>query len=222
MKPKTPDPPSDEKKESSFKPHEVFQSEEKPTKIPEDYEWFDDQRGEPKGFRQVMRGLPIKIPQKRKDDAGSKDATKSFVMLGELYFQKQDADRLRKEMEDAIGTKKVLGLKKSQIAKGTGTSPFADAEVRRQISVGRHAVSAGKTKTDLAKSARPDTERLVDRMMIYELVDTYRQKKFDEEQGTGDLFIKITELGVQAYEKITSQANENDPLQYYYDVISGL
>ena len=64
MKPKPPDPPSDEKKESDFKP-EVFQSEEKPTKIPENYEWFDDQRGEPKGFRQVVRGIPIDIPQKR-------------------------------------------------------------------------------------------------------------------------------------------------------------
>ena len=220
MKPKTPDHSLD-KKESSFKT-EIFQSEEKPTKIPEDYEWFDDQRGEPKGFRQVMRGLPIKIPQKRKDDAGSKDATKSFGMLGELYFQKQDADRLRKEMEDAIGVKKVLGLKKSQLVKDTGTSPFADAEVRRQIVVGRRAVSAGKTKTDLAKNARPDTERLIERMMMYELVDTYMQKKFSEEQNIGDLFIKITELGIQAYGKITSAENENDPLRCYYDMISRL
>ena len=221
MKQKTPDLSSNEKKESTFKT-EVFQSEEKPAKIPEDYEWFDDQRGEPRGFRQVDRGIPIEIPENNKDAAGSKDATKSFTILGELYFQKKEADRLRKEMEDAIGANRVLGLKRSQIAKGTGTSPFKDPEVRRQIELGRKVVSAGKTKSDLAKSTRPDTERLVDRMMFFELVDTYRQKKFGEEQGIGDLFIKITDLGIQAYEKITSSGNENDPLRYFYDMISGL
>jgi hypothetical protein len=120
-------------------------------------------------------------------------------------------------MEDAIGAKRVLGLKRSQIAKGTGTSPFEDPEVRRQIELGRKVVSAGKTKSDLAKSTRPDTERIVDHMMLYGLVDTYREKK----KPLSDLFIKITDSGIHVYDKITSEEDENDPLQYYYDVISG-
>ena len=57
-------------------------------------------------------------------------------------------------------------------------------------------------------------------MMFYGLVDTYREKKFGKQLGKGDLFIKITDLGSQAHEKIL-KGDENDPLRYYYDVISG-
>ena len=74
MKQKTPDPPSDEK--LHFKTEEDFQPEETPFKISDDSEWFDDQRGEPKGFREVVRGIPI-VPQKGKKAALTKEATKS-------------------------------------------------------------------------------------------------------------------------------------------------
>ena len=217
-KKKIPDPLQEEKKESvPFEPAD-FQLEEKPTKIHADYEWFGDLKGNNnKGFCQVVRGISIEIPKNKMENVLSKEVSKSFTILGELYFQKKEADRLRKEMEDAIGAKRVLGLKRSQIAKGTGTSPFEDPEVRRQIELGRKVVSAGKTKSDLAKNTRPDTERIVDHMMLYGLVDTYREKK----KPLSDLFIKITDSGIHVYEKITSQADENDPLQYYYDVISG-
>ena len=93
MKQKTPDLPSDEKKESEKTeksdrkfslPNLAQQAEE----ISDDYEWFEDQRGGSKGFREVVRGIPI-VPQKGKKAALTKEATKSFTILGDLYHQKQ-------------------------------------------------------------------------------------------------------------------------------------
>ena len=144
MKEKNPEFSSEEKEEESYsKTKSSFQSEEKP--IPDDDEWFDGQDGKGIGYYSVHRGILTPSEEMMGGKAISKEATKSFLILGMLLHQKKKADLLRQDMIDAIGEKRVKGLKKSQLDEDTIHRVFTESAIRQKIKVGWRAASRGIT-----------------------------------------------------------------------------